>query len=60
MDRTRAVAVRRRVMEDAAAGREIIAGGHLPYPGIGTVRKNTDGSLTFVPLAENSGSKGKN
>ena len=59
MDRGEAVAVRRKVLEEAAENREIIAGGHLPYPGIGTVRKNADGSMEFLPLGAASGETGE-
>ena len=55
MNRKQAVTVRRKVLEEAAENNEIIAGGHLPYPGIGTVRKNADGSMTFLPLREKRG-----
>ena len=51
--------VRRKVLEEAAENREIIAGGHLPYPGIGTVRKNADGSMEFLPLGAASGETGE-
>ena len=57
MNRNQAVAVRRRVLENAAENKELLAGGHLPYPGIGTVRKNADGTMTFVPLRTDSGTK---
>ncbi len=50
MDRKSAVAVRRKVLKEALDNGWILAGGHLPYPGIGTVRKNADGSMQFVPL----------
>lgn len=50
MNTKQAVAARRKVLDDAAKNNDVIAGAHLPYPGIGTVRKNADGTMAFVPL----------
>ncbi|MQP75813.1 MBL fold metallo-hydrolase [Stenotrophomonas sp. MYb238] len=47
-DRAAAIASRRRMMADAAAGRWWVAGAHLPFPGIGHVRREGE-AFAWVP-----------
>jgi glyoxylase-like metal-dependent hydrolase (beta-lactamase superfamily II) len=50
VDPKRAAAERARQFARAAAQRVLVAGAHLPYPGIGHIRAETDGGYTFVPV----------
>ncbi len=50
MDASRAQAARRAFFDAAAASGKRIAGSHLPYPGIGIIRKAGE-SYTFTPTA---------
>jgi glyoxylase-like metal-dependent hydrolase (beta-lactamase superfamily II) len=45
-----AAAQREKQFARAAANRSLIAGAHLPYPGIGHIRAEADGGYTFVPI----------
>ncbi len=47
-DRTAAIASRRRLMAEAAAGRWWVAGAHLPFPGLGHVRRAGE-AFAWVP-----------
>jgi len=47
-DRAAAIASRRRMMADAAAGAWWVAGAHLPFPGIGHVRREGE-AFAWVP-----------
>jgi glyoxylase-like metal-dependent hydrolase (beta-lactamase superfamily II) len=50
VDRAAATATRRRVLDQAAADRLLIAGMHLPFPGFGRVGR-ADGGFAFVQEA---------
>jgi glyoxylase-like metal-dependent hydrolase (beta-lactamase superfamily II) len=39
-----------RLFDDAAKNRYMIGGAHLPFPGLGHVRRNGDNTYAFVPL----------
>lgn len=47
-----AAAARLRYMEMAVADNLIIAGAHLPFPGVGRVVKTADGVFSYVPLSD--------
>lgn len=49
-DPVEAAKTRIRILERAAENNETIAGMHIPYPGIGTVEKQENGSFVFVPI----------
>ena len=49
VDGEAAAATRARVFAETAAGRTLIAGMHIPFPGLGHVAKSGDG-YSFVPL----------
>ena len=46
-----ATAARKRAFAEAADGNWLIVGMHLPFPGVGRVRQETD-AYTFVPFAD--------
>ncbi|GHT91937.1 MBL fold metallo-hydrolase [Betaproteobacteria bacterium] len=48
-DRPQAVATRKKVLADAAKNRLIVAGAHLPFPGIGHVRAEKKG-YRWIPV----------
>ncbi len=48
-DPKQAVITRKRVFADAARSRMLVAGMHLPFPGIGHVRKEAKGGYAWVP-----------
>jgi glyoxylase-like metal-dependent hydrolase (beta-lactamase superfamily II) len=50
VDRKQAVATRRSIMKAMAASKSLVAGMHLPFPGIGHVRSDGKGSYTWVPI----------
>lgn len=50
IDRKQAVATRRSIMKDMAASKSLVAGMHLPFPGIGHVRAEGKGSYSWVPI----------
>jgi len=45
-----AVAQREKQFAIAASQRELVAGAHLPFPGLGHIRAEGDGKFTFVPV----------
>jgi glyoxylase-like metal-dependent hydrolase (beta-lactamase superfamily II) len=45
-----AIAARRDIMKRAAEGRVLVAGMHLPFPGIGHVRAEGNGRYAWVPV----------
>lgn len=51
MNPEQAAQARLRYMEMAAADNLIIAGAHLPFPGVGRVLKNADGGFSYEPLS---------
>lgn len=56
VDQKQAVSTRKRVLSDAATKKLWIAGAHLPFPGIGHVRKEKNGyawvPMEYAPLPE--------
>jgi len=48
MDPAESVAARTRFMEKAAVEKLLIAGSHLPFPGVGMVEKNADGGYIYI------------
>jgi glyoxylase-like metal-dependent hydrolase (beta-lactamase superfamily II) len=49
-DRKQAVATRKQLMKALAASKSLVAGMHLPFPGIGHVRAEGRGSYSWVPI----------
>ncbi|MCL2459488.1 MAG: MBL fold metallo-hydrolase [Desulfobulbus sp.] len=49
-DRKQAVATRKALMKEMAASQSLVAGMHLPFPGIGHVRAEGKGSYAWVPV----------
>ncbi len=49
-DRKQAAATRRRLFREAAGSEELVAGAHLPFPGLGHVRAEGGGSFAWVPV----------
>jgi len=45
-----AAAQREKQFAIAASQRELVAGAHLPFPGLGHIRAESDGGFTFVPV----------
>ena len=43
-----AVSTRRRVFDDAVKGKYLVAGSHLPFPGVGHIKANGDG-YSWIP-----------
>ena len=50
IDQKQAIATRRSIMKAMAASKSLVAGMHLPFPGIGHVRANGKGSYSWVPI----------
>jgi glyoxylase-like metal-dependent hydrolase (beta-lactamase superfamily II) len=50
IDQKQAIATRRRIMKEMAASKSLVAGMHLPFPGIGHVRAERKGSYSWVPI----------
>lgn len=50
IDQKQAIATRRGIMKDVAASRSLVAGMHLPFPGIGHVRADGKGRYSWVPI----------
>jgi glyoxylase-like metal-dependent hydrolase (beta-lactamase superfamily II) len=50
VDQTKAIAARRAVFKDAAAGKYLLGGMHLPFPGLGHVRAEGEDAFAWVPL----------
>ena len=49
IDPQQAVATRRAILQAMAESKSLVAGMHLPFPGIGHVRIDTEGSYSWVP-----------
>jgi glyoxylase-like metal-dependent hydrolase (beta-lactamase superfamily II) len=58
-DQKQAVATRRGIMKDMATSKSLVAGMHLPFPGIGHIRAEGKGGYRWIPVdyAPLSGSK---
>jgi hypothetical protein len=52
VDETQARETRRKHFARAADERFVIAGAHLPFPGIGTLAAGTNGGYRFDPLEQ--------
>jgi len=50
VDRKQAVATRKSIFKTMAASKSLVAGMHLPFPGIGHVRADGKGSYSWVPI----------
>nr|WP_028318116.1 MBL fold metallo-hydrolase [Desulfobulbus elongatus] len=50
VDQKQAVATRKAIMAEMAASQSLVAGMHLPFPGIGHVRAEGKGSYAWVPI----------
>jgi glyoxylase-like metal-dependent hydrolase (beta-lactamase superfamily II) len=50
VDQKQAIATRRDIMKAMAANRSLVAGMHLPFPGIGHVRAEGRGTYSWVPI----------
>jgi glyoxylase-like metal-dependent hydrolase (beta-lactamase superfamily II) len=50
VDQTQAIATRRSIMYAMAASKTLVAGMHLPFPGIGHVRADSKGIYSWVPV----------
>jgi glyoxylase-like metal-dependent hydrolase (beta-lactamase superfamily II) len=50
IDQKQAIATRRDIMKTVAAGKSLVAGMHLPFPGIGHIRAEGKGSYSWVPM----------
>jgi glyoxylase-like metal-dependent hydrolase (beta-lactamase superfamily II) len=50
IDQKQAIATRRSIMKDVASSKVLVAGMHLPFPGIGHVRADGKGRYSWVPI----------
>ncbi|MBY0577074.1 MAG: MBL fold metallo-hydrolase [Gallionellaceae bacterium] len=50
IDQKQAIATRRSIMKAMAASKSLVAGMHLPFPGIGHVRADGKDSYSWVPI----------
>lgn len=50
IDQKQAIATRRSIMKAMAASKSLVAGMHLPFPGIGHVREDGKGRYSWVPI----------
>lgn len=50
INQKQAIATRRRIMEAVAVSKSLVAGMHLPFPGIGHVRPDGKGRYSWVPI----------
>ena len=50
IDQKQAIATRRSIFKAMAASKTLVAGMHLPFPGIGHVRADGKGSYSWVPI----------
>ncbi|WP_310600485.1 MBL fold metallo-hydrolase [Desulfobulbus sp.] len=50
VDQKQAIATRKAIMQAMAASQSLVAGMHLPFPGIGHVRAEGKGSYAWVPI----------
>ena len=49
-DQKQAIAARRNILQLAAKEKALVAGAHLPFPGIGHIRADGKGSYSWVPV----------
>ncbi|MRR06830.1 MAG: MBL fold metallo-hydrolase [Deltaproteobacteria bacterium] len=49
-DQKQAIVTRRNIMKATAASKSLVAGMHLPFPGIGHVRKDGEDRYSWVPI----------
>lgn len=49
-DQEMAVAVRKTLFKSAADSRVLVAGMHIPFPGIGRIRADSDGVYAWIPV----------
>jgi glyoxylase-like metal-dependent hydrolase (beta-lactamase superfamily II) len=50
IDQKQAIATRRSIMKDMASSKSLVAGMHLPFPGLGHVRADGKGRYSWVPI----------
>ena len=50
VDQKQAIATRRSIMKDMASIKSLVAGMHLPFPGLGHVRADSKGRYSWVPI----------
>jgi hypothetical protein len=50
VDQKQAIATRKALMQEMAGSGSLVAGMHLPFPGIGHVRSEGKGSYAWVPV----------
>lgn len=50
VDKQRAVATRKALFQELAASGTLVAGAHLPFPGIGRIRPDGQDSYAYVPI----------
>jgi len=50
IDQKQAIATRKRIFKQMAANKTLVAGMHLPFPGLGHVRADGKGSYSWVPI----------
>jgi glyoxylase-like metal-dependent hydrolase (beta-lactamase superfamily II) len=50
IDQKQAIATRRSILKAMAASKSLVAGMHLPFPGIGHVRADGKGTYSWVPV----------
>jgi len=50
VDQKQAIATRKALMAEVAASGDLVAGMHLPFPGIGHVRADGEGRYAWVPI----------
>ncbi|MFA6498851.1 MAG: MBL fold metallo-hydrolase [Desulfurivibrionaceae bacterium] len=60
VDQKQAIATRRSLMKAMAANKSLVAGMHLPFPGLGHVRAEGKGSYSWVPIEFGPLPKGAN
>lgn len=49
-DQPTAIATRKKLLAETAAAKLLVAGAHLPFPGLGHVRADGDGRYAWVPV----------
>ena len=49
-DKNQAVAIRKALFQRVAGGNVLVAGMHMPFPGIGRVRADGENTYTYVPV----------
>jgi glyoxylase-like metal-dependent hydrolase (beta-lactamase superfamily II) len=50
VDQKQAIATRREIMQSVAESKTLVAGMHLPFPGLGHVRSEGKGSYSWLPI----------